>query len=622
MSKTNQTKTSTARVGSSQRISGPQGMGRGVVEKPKNFKKSLKKLSLYTKNQGKLIIFAIVMSIFAAMFSVVGPLFLGKITDQLHISLLNSTPLDLNLISSIGIMLVCFYVLSLIFNYAQGFIMSKVSNQIGKNMRTEISQKINKMPLKYFDTVSVGDTMSKITNDVTTVTTTLSQSFGSGIISITRVLCIITIMFILSPQLTLISVISIPLTVLAMSFIMKKSQKYFASQQEQLGKINGHAEETYSAHNIVNVFNASDRMVEKFEKINDDLYKSTYKSTFLSGIIQPAAMFITNLTYLIVCLVGANLVFEGVILIGAIASFVLYIRQIGHPLAEIATIAGTLQSTVAAAERVFELLEQEEQVNEDGKPAHFENGKVKGKVEFKNVSFGYDEGKEVIHNFNFVANPGEKIAIVGPTGAGKTTLINLLMRFYEVNSGEILIDEKPTKEVKREDVRKLFGMVLQDSWLFEGTIKENIAYGVDNITDEEVEKACQTANIDHFVKTLPNGYNTILDESTSLSQGQKQLLTIARATMQNAPMLILDEATSSVDTRTEILIQQAMDRLTRKRTSFVIAHRLSTIQNADKIIVMKEGRIIEIGNHEELLLQNGFYAELYNSQFDEWFVYN
>ena len=592
-------------------------MGGAKSEKPKNFGKSLKKLTIFMQNERKRIFLSIVLSFVAAIFSLVGPFFLGKITDKLHYSFKFSTPLDISYISTIALVLLLMYALSLFANYFQGFIMSKVSGNIGRNMREKISTKINRLPLKYFDHVSTGDIMSKITNDVSTISNTLSQSFATAIISAVRVLGFIVVMFIISWQLTLITLVSLPLTFITMSLIMKKSQKHFIKQQNSLGQLNGHAEESYSGFQVIKAFNAEDKMINQFEKINQDLYTSGYKSTFMSGIIQPIAAFFSNITYLVVCLVGAGMVFEGILLIGSIASFVLYIRQINYPISQIAAVAGTLQSTVASAERVFDILEAPEEDNEKDKNSTFKQKEVLGKVEFKNVCFGYDENKEVIHNFNFIAESGEKIAIVGPTGAGKTTLINLLMRFYEPNSGEILIDDISTKDMKRKDVRKLFGMVLQDTWLFEGTIKENISYGVSKITLAEIEKACIDANIDHFVKTLPNGYNTILDDSANLSQGQRQLFTIARAMIQNAPMLILDEATSSVDTRTEILIQQAMDRLTASRTSFVIAHRLSTIKNASKIIVMNEGKIVEVGNHEELLEKKGFYFELYNSQFNE-----
>jgi ATP-binding cassette subfamily B protein len=589
----------------------------GVIQKPKNFSQSLKKLTVYAKKQGKGILFSVFLAAISAVFSILGPLYLGKITDILHISLKYSTPLDIGAISKIGIMLSCFYVVSAIADYCQGFVMSKVSGKISSGMRNDIAQKLNRLPLKFYDKHTVGDTMSKITNDVSTISTTLSQSFATAIIAVVKAIGFLVIMFIISWQLTLITLVSVPLTFFVVSLVMKKSQKYFVAQQQSLGDLNGHAEETYSAHEVVRVFNAENKMIEKFEKINNQLSSSTLKSTFISNIVQPLSMFFSNITYLIVCLVGASLVFEGSILIGAIASFVIYIRQFNQPISQIASIAGTLQSTVAAAERVFDLLEEPEEDSEKDKQPTFKDKQVEGRVEFKNVWFGYYESKPVIKDFSLVVEPGQKIAIVGPTGAGKTTLINLLMRFYEVQQGEILIDGVPTNQMRRKDVRKLFGMVLQDSWVFEGTIKENISYGVSKITMEEIEQASQLANIDHFIKTLPNAYNTVLDDNTSFSQGQKQLLTIARATIQNAPMLILDEATSSVDTRTEVLIQQAMDRLTQNRTSFVIAHRLSTIKNADKIIVMRDGKIVEVGNHDQLLQANGFYAELYNSQFDE-----
>lgn len=588
-----------------------------IIEKPKNFSKSLKNLILFSKNESKRIILSSIFAFFASFFALFGPLLLGKITNVLHLSLTQNVPVDFQLISQIGIVLVIFYTISMISNYLQGFIMSKASNNIGKKMRSDIAQKINKLPLRYFDKRSVGDTMSVISNDISTISQTLSQVFSVAIISVVKVLGFLVVMFIISWQLTLITLFFLPLSFVVVSLITKKSQKYFIGQQKTLGELNGKAEESYSAHSVIYVFNKEQKVVEDFAKTNDKLAKLNQKSTFVTNIIQPITVFFTNLTYLIVCLVGANLVFENVILIGAIASFVLYIRQLNQPISQIASIVGTMQSTVACAERVFDLLQRNEESDEKDKQPLLKVGEVKGNVEFKNVCFGYEKTKEIIHNFNFVAHMGEKIAIVGPTGAGKTTLINLLMRFYEVDSGEILIDGVSVNDMRRRDLRKLFAMVLQDTWLFEGTVKDNVSYGSSKITLEEVEKACEFANIDHFIKTLPNGYNTILDDSANFSLGQRQLLTIARATLKNSPMLILDEATSSVDTRTEILIQNAMDKLTQNKTTFVIAHRLSTIKNANKIIVMKNGRILEVGNHEQLIEKNGFYAELYNSQFDD-----
>ena len=472
------------------------------------------------------------------------------------------------------------------------------------------------MPLNYFDRNSYGDVMSRLTNDVDTVGRTLDNTLANLITSITMIIAIPVIMFTISWQLTLVALCEIPVAFLVVSLIVKFNQKYFVKQQKSLGEMNGHIEEIYSAHNVVKAFNGEQKSYQQFEVINKELKKSGMKAQFYSGLMMPVINFVGNLVYIGICLMGAYLAIKNndYLFATSIITFMTYIKLFNQPLGQLGSISGTLQQTAAAAERVFEFLEEEEQENEDHKTKTIEN--VKGLVEFSHVDFGYTPEKQIIHDFSFKAKPGQKIAIVGPTGAGKTTLVNLLMRFYEVNDGEIKIDGISTKDMNRSYVRSLFGMVLQDTWLFEGTIKENIAYGNPKATDHEIIEACKMANVHHFIKTQPNGYDMVLNEDCSISAGQKQLLTIARAMVQNAPMLILDEATSSVDTRTEVLIQTAMDRLTKGRTSFVIAHRLSTIKNADKIIVMKDGSIVEVGTHKELLEKKGFYADLYYSQFE------
>jgi ATP-binding cassette subfamily B protein len=487
-----------------------------------------------------------------------------------------------------------------------------VTARISKKMRTQIADKINVLPLKYFDRNSYGDVLSRVTNDVDTIGQTLNQSLSSMITSVTMVIGVIIMMFTISWELTLVNLVSLPLSIILLTLIVKASQKFFKRQQEALGAMDGHIEEIYSAHNIVKVFNGDKKALKQFDEINDKLYKSAYQSQFLSGLMIPVMTFIGNLNYVFICVIGGSMALEDPVFIASIVAFITYVRQFNQPLSQIATITNTLQSTAAAAERVFEFLNEPEQEKEDDK--YITLGHVEGNVEFKDVSFGYDEA-EIIHDFNCKVTSGQKIAIVGPTGAGKTTLVNLLMRFYEIKEGSITIDGVSTKDMKREYVRSLFGMVLQDTWMFEGTIRENLKFGRPDATDEEMIEACQTANIDHFIKALPNSYSMVLAEDSNISQGQRQLLSIARAMLQNAPMLILDEATSSVDTRTEMLIQEAMDRLMQGRTSFVIAHRLSTIKNADMILVINNGRIVEMGKHDELMAQNGFYNELYNSQF-------
>ena len=503
----------------------------------------------------------------------------------------------------------------LLFNYIQGFMMATVTQRITKKMRTDISLKINKVPLKYFDSTSYGNVLSRVTNDVDTIGQTLNNSLGMLVSSVATFIGAIIMMFYTNWIMAITGIMATMIGFLLMTLIMKHSQKYFGAQQKELGLINGHIEEVYAGHNVVKVYNGEKEAKEVFHGSNKRLYENAWKSQFMSGLMMPVMQFIGNFGYVAICVVGAVLVTNDMITIGTIVAFMVYIRLFTQPLAQLAQAATNLQSTAAASERVFEFLAEEELEDESEKSVKLQD--VKGDVEFKNVQFGYNEDQLIIRNFNAKAKAGQKIAIVGPTGAGKTTLVNLLMRFYELNSGEIYIDGTPISQLTRENVHDLFCMVLQDTWLFEGTIRENIIFSKENVTDKEVENACKAVGLHHFIQTLPHGYDTVLNDKANLSAGQKQLITIARAMIDNASLLILDEATSSVDTRTELLIQQAMDKLTVGKTSFVIAHRLSTIKNADLILVMKDGDIIETGNHEELLAKGGFYADLYNSQFEE-----
>ena len=587
-------------------------MSKHNSQKPKDFKSGVKKLLKFVKPERFLLVAGLLFAILYVSLTIFCPKLLGDITNELQDSI-DTGIIDMQLIGKIGILLVILYSASSLVDYICGVLMSKAASKIGQRFRRAISVKMNKIPLSYYDKSSIGDILSRITNDVSTITSTLEESLAGMLASLVKVVGVLVIMFVLSWKMALVALVTVPLSAVAMMVIIKFSQKYFAKQQKSIGEINGHIEEVYNAHNVVKVFGGEQKAIDQFEKINKDIMQSGFKSHFFSGLMYPISNFISNIGFILVCIVGGISVLGGDIRFGAITSFMLYIRQLNQPLSQIASIAGTLQSTVAASERVFEFLDVEEEPDESQKNVTIPN--VQGMVEFKDVCFGYTKGKEIIHNFSLKALPGQKIAIVGPTGAGKTTLVNLLMRFYEIDSGQILIDGTDTSTMKRENVRELFGMVLQDTWLFEGTIKENIAYGNQDVPMQTIIDACKMANIDHFIKTLPEGYDKVLDESISLSQGQKQLMTIARAMVDNAPMLILDEATSSVDTRTEILIQDAMDKLMKGRTSFVIAHRLSTIQNADTILVMKDGNIVEIGNHQTLLEAGGAYAELYNSQF-------
>ncbi|MEH7245748.1 ABC transporter ATP-binding protein [Neobacillus niacini] len=584
--------------------------GRGA--KAKDFKKTFKQLISYCKLYLPIIIIALVLAMAGAIFNIIGPEMLKDITDLITEGLM--TGIDLDAVVSVASILAFLYGLGFLFNYIQGFIMATVTQRVSKKLRTDISTKINRLPLKYFDSTSTGDILSRVTNDVDMIGQTMNQSISTLVSAITMFVGSLIMMFYTNWIMAISAIVSTILGFALMTFIISKSQKYFAEQQKELGLLNGHIEETYSGHNVVKVYNAETEARDTFHEINTRLYNSAWKSQFMSGLMMPLMMFIGNFGYVVVSIVGAALAVNGMISFGVIVAFMIYIRLFTQPLTQMAQAATNLQATAAASERVFEFLAEEELANESEKRKKLET--ATGDVEFKNVRFGYSEEKMVIKNFSAVAKSGQKVAIVGPTGAGKTTLVNLLMRFYEINGGEILIDGVPIHELTRGNIHDLFSMVLQDTWLFEGTILENIVYSIKGVTDEEVKAACRAVGLHHFIKTLPKGYDTILDDKANLSSGQKQLITIARAMVDNKPLLILDEATSSVDTRTEVLIQQAMDNLTVGKTSFVIAHRLSTIKNADLILVMKDGDIIESGNHEELLSKNGFYAELYNSQFE------
>ena len=585
----------------------------GPGEKANNFGPTMKKLVAYCSSYIPVIIIALVLAFAGAALNVLGPDQLSKITDIIQKGMM--TEIDLDAVRRVGIILAILYGSGLLFNYIQGFMMATVTQRITKKMRTDISLKINKVPLKYFDSTSYGNVLSRVTNDVDTIGQTLNNSLGMLVSSVATFIGAIIMMFYTNWIMAITGIMTTMVGFLLMTLIMKHSQKYFGAQQQELGLINGHIEEVYAGHNVVKVYNGEKEAKEVFSGINKRLYENAWKSQFMSGLMMPVMQLIGNLGYVAICVVGAILVTYDVITIGTIVAFMVYIRLFTQPLSQLAQAATNLQSTAAASERVFEFLAEEELEDESEKSVKLQD--VKGDVEFKNVQFGYNEDRLIIKNFNVKARAGQKVAIVGPTGAGKTSLVNLLMRFYELNSGEIYIDGTPISRLTRENVHDLFCMVLQDTWLFEGTIRENIIFSKEDVTDDEVENACKAVGLHHFIQTLPDGYDTLLNDKANLSAGQRQLITIARAMIDNAPLLILDEATSSVDTRTELLIQQAMDKLTVGKTSFVIAHRLSTIKNADLILVMKDGDIIETGNHEELLAKGNFYADLYNSQFEE-----
>ena len=584
--------------------------------KPKEFKKSIAKLGKYLKAYWIGIIVALVFAVLGTVLSIFAPKILQLIGNEIVEALGANVPIDMARVGAIAVWMIVLYVASALFNFIQSIVMSVISVNISRRMRNDLSDKINRLPLSYFDRQSFGDILSRVTNDVDLIGQTLNQSLSQLVSSFTLIVGIIIMMFTISWQLTLVELVSVPVSFLLVMIIVKISQKHFRRQQNALGDINGIVEEIYSSHNVVKVFNGQEKAEREFEEINKVMASSALKGQFLSGMMMPVMNTVANISYVLVCLVGGMMAIKNndVLFITSIVAFISYVRSFNQPIEQLATVTNTLQSTAAASERVFDFLEQPEQAPDTGNKSIPD---FKGNVEFRHVNFGYTPEKQIIFDFNCKVEAGQKIAIVGPTGAGKTTLVNLLMRFYETDSGEILIDGVSTKDMTREYVRGLFGMVLQDSWLFEGTIRENICYGNEETSEEAMIEACKAANVHHFIMSLPGGYNMVLNEEANISQGQRQLLTIARAMVDNAPMLILDEATSSVDTRTEQNIQEAMDRLMKGRTSFVIAHRLSTIKNADLILVMKNGNIIEQGNHEQLMAQGGFYSELYNSQFSK-----
>ena len=607
-----------------QRPAGPMGPGGHMAmmggAKARDFKGTMRKLLHYLSEYRSSVGIVIIFAILSTAANILGPKQLGNATTELFDGIIaqisGAGEINFEKIGQILIFVLSLYLASTLFAYIQGWIMANVSTDIAYRFRRDITDKINRMPLKYFDSTTQGEVLSRITNDVDTVNQTLSQSLTQIITSIVTVVGVLVMMLSINWLMTLLALITIPMSTIFVMLIIRKSQVLFKRQQDYLGHVNGHVEEMYGGHVAMKAFNGEEKSIRKFDESNDVLYDVAWKSQFLSGMLMPIMAFIGNLGYVIVTIVGAWLTAQGSITVGDIQAFIQYVRSFTQPITQLANISNILQQTAAAAERVFEFLEESEELVETDEPVELD--RVKGHVEFKDVYFGYTEEKSVINDFCAEVQPGQKVAIVGPTGAGKTTMVKLLMRFYDVNTGAILVDGHDVRAFRRKDLRRMFGMVLQDTWLFNGTIMENIRYGRMEATDEEVIAAAQAAHVDHFVHTLPDGYNMVInEETTNISQGQMQLLTIARAVLANPPMLILDEATSSVDTRTEILIQKAMDSLMKNRTSFVIAHRLSTIRDADLILVMRDGDIVEAGTHEELLLRNGFYAELHNSQFDQ-----
>lgn len=589
------------------------GMRRGNGKKAKNFKEIWKKIFLYSNNYYIPFLFAVLCAVGGTIFTLVGPDKLSEMTKLVAAGMMGQ--MDIDGISKIGFTLVAFYICSAVLSFSQHFTMTTITQKIVKKMRGDISVKINRLPMSFYNKTSTGDVLSRVTNDIDLIAQSLTQSIGNLANAITLFLGSLFMMLITDVAMTVTAVLATILGFALMMLITGRSQKYFVRQQQDLGALNGQIEEIYSGHTVVKAYNGEAHAKEEFHRMNSDLSESAFRAQCLSGLMMPLMGFIGNLGYVAVCVAGAVLTMNGKIGFEVIVAFMMYVRYFTQPLSQMAQAVQTLQSAGAAGERVFEFLEAEEMPDESEKTKRLEQ--TKGCVDFEHVSFGYDENKLIIHDFTAHARTGQKIAIVGPTGAGKTTLINLLMRFYETSGGKICIDGIPTSELRREDVHSQFCMVLQDTWLFEGSIRENLIYCTENASEEKMKNACKAVGLDHFIKTLPQGYDTMLDSQLSLSQGQKQQLTIARAMIADKPMLILDEATSSVDTRTELQIQNAMDKLMENRTSFVIAHRLSTIKNADLILVLKDGDVIESGTHEELLEQNGFYAELYNSQFEQ-----
>ena len=602
---------------------GPLAGGRGAqtTERAKDFKQTTKKLirSYLAKYKIPLII-VMIFAIGSTIFTIVGPKILGNATTEIFNGLISKlsggSGIDFGKIGTIALTLLGLYVTSAIFSFVQGFLMTNVAQKITYRIRNDIAVKINKLPMKYFDKKTNGEVLSVITNDIDTLSMNLNQSITHIITAICTIIGILVMMFSISWQMTLISLVILPIAGILVTAIVKKSQKYFNRQQDYLGHVNGQVEEVYGGLNIVKVFNAEEKVTKEFEKANDELYHSGWKAQFLSGLMHPVMNFISNVGYVAVAVAGGYLAIRGTITVGNIQSFIQYNKQFTQPINQLAQISNMLQAMMAAAERIFEFLEEPEEVVTT--KGNIDTSKLEGNVQFEHVKFGYDPEKTIIKDFNANVKEGQKIAIVGPTGAGKTTMVKLLMRFYDVTDGAILVDGHNVKDFDRGELRKMFGMVLQDTWLFGGTVKENIKYGNEEATDAEVIEAAKAAHVHHFIKTLPKGYNSMInEESTNISAGQKQLLTIARVILADPKILILDEATSSIDTRTEIQIQSAMDNLMKGRTSFIIAHRLSTIKNADLILVMNHGDIVEQGTHEELLAKNGFYADLYNSQFEE-----
>ncbi|MDO4534379.1 MAG: ABC transporter ATP-binding protein [Clostridium perfringens] len=608
----------------------PQGGGMGIgggpkhkgsPQKAKDFKKAMKSLLSYLKPYRLSLVVVIIFAILSSVFSIVGPKILGNATTEIYTGIMgkilgtNSAGINFEAIGKILLVLLALYILSAGFSYIQSYIVAGVVQKMSYDFRKQISEKMNRMPLKYFDKRSKGDVLSILTNDVGMISENLNQSLTQVITSIVTLIGVLIMMFSISWIMTLIAIIILPVSGLLMGAIVKKSQKYFGEQQQYLGKVNGEVEEIYGGHNVVKAFNGEESAYESFEKLNKTLYASAWKSQFLSGLMMPIMNFIGNVGYVLMSIVGGYLTILGVIQVGDILAFIQYIRSFTQPIAQLTQVANLMQTTAAACERVFEFLDEEEEVQVLDNPVR--DIDIQGNVSFKDVSFGYNEDKIIINDFTANIKAGQRVAIVGPTGAGKTTIVKLLMRFYDINKGSIMIDGHDIRDFNRNDLRELFGMVLQETWLYNGSIMENIRYGKLTSSDKEVIEAAKAAHANHFIEALPDGYNMELNEEASnISQGQKQLLTIARAILADPKILILDEATSSVDTRTEVLIQKAMDNLMRGRTSFIIAHRLSTIQDADLILVMKDGDIIEQGNHEELIAKNGFYASLYNSQFD------
>lgn len=599
------------------------GMGmRPPGEKPKDFKGTLRRLIQYLQPHRYRLLGVLVAAILSTVFSIISPKVMAEGTDILSqgaIAILQGIQgagIDFPALMKVLYLLLGLYLFSAAFMYIQQYLMAGVAQRVVYDMREQISAKVGRLPLKYFDSRTHGETLSRATNDVDNISNTLQQSLAQFITSVVTIVGVIIMMLTISPWMTLITILTLPLSVIVVMLVASRSQKHFAGQQKSLGELNGHVEEMYTGHKVVKAFGREEQSVQQFEKVNEELYESGWKAQFISGIIMPLMSFVGNLGYVLICVVGGIFVTRGAISIGDILAFTQYSRQFTQPINQIANISNIIQSTIASAERVFELLDEEEEVPESNQPLQLQQ--PKGAVAFQGVNFGYKPDELLIKNMNIDVKPGQTVAIVGPTGAGKTTLINLLMRFYEIQDGKITIDGIDIRDMERGKLRSLFGMVLQDTWLFNGTIRDNIAYGREGATEVEVVKAADAAHADHFIRTLPDGYDTVLNEEASnISQGQKQLLTIARAILANPSILILDEATSSVDTRTEVFIQKAMNDLMKDRTSFVIAHRLSTIRGADLILVMDHGNVIEQGNHEELMAQQGFYADLYNSQFAE-----